>query len=160
MPYNFSWVLPGRLAGLSLPGLGEARDLRRGGLALAELRSLGVDCLVSLTDQAAGFGPACAAAGLSWEYFPIPEFDVPEDAPAFHRLMARLLGRLEAGQALAAHCYAGIGRTGLLLACLLGRLEGLTGEEAIRRLRLLRPALETPDQERFVVSYLRSGPAG
>jgi atypical dual specificity phosphatase len=80
--------------------------------------------------------------------------------PAFHRLMARLLGRLEAGQALAAHCYAGIGRTGLLLACLLGRLEGLPGEEAIRRLRLLRPALETPDQERFVVSYLRSGPAG
>ena len=162
MPYNFSWVLPGRLAGLSLPGLGEARDLRRGGLAaeLAELRSLGVDCLVSLTDQAAGFGPACAAAGLSWEYFPIPEFDVPEDTPAFHRLMARLLGRLEAGQALAAHCYAGIGRTGLLLACLLGRLEGLPGEEAIRRLRLLRPALETPDQERFVASYLRSGPAG
>jgi atypical dual specificity phosphatase len=160
MPYNFSWVLPGRLAGLSLPGLGETRDLRRGGLALAELRSLGVDCLVSLTDQAAGFGPACAAAGLSWEYFPIPEFDVPEDTPAFHRLMARLLGRLEAGQALAAHCYAGIGRTGLLLACLLGRLEGLPGEEAIRRLRLLRPALETPDQERFVVSYLRSGPAG
>lgn len=160
MPYNFSWVLPGRVAGLSLPGLGEARDLRRGGLALAELRSLGVDCLVSLTDQAAGFGPACAAAGLSWEYFPIPEFDVPEDAPAFHRLMARLLGRLEAGQALAAHCYAGIGRTGLLLACLLGRLEGLPGEEAIRRLRLLRPALETPDQERFVASYLRSGPAG
>lgn len=160
MPYNFSWVLPGRLAGLSLPGLGEARDLRRGGLALAELRSLGVDCLVSLTDQAAGFGPACAAAGLSWEYFPIPEFDVPEDTPAFHRLMARLLGRLEAGQALAAHCYAGIGRTGLLLACLLGRLEGLPGEEAIRRLRLLRPALETPEQERFVASYLRSGPAG
>jgi len=160
MPYNFSWVLPGRLAGLSLPGLGEARDLRRGGLALAELRSLGVDCLVSLTDQAAGFGPACAAAGLSWEYFPIPEFDVPKDTPAFHRLMARLLGRLEAGQALAAHCYAGIGRTGLLLACLLGRLEGLPGEEAIRRLRLLRPALETPDQERFVASYLRSGPAG
>ena len=33
-------------------------------------------------------------------------------------------------------------------------------QEAIRRLRLLRPALETPDQERFVASYLRSGPAG
>jgi len=48
----------------------------------------------------------------------------------------------------------------LLLACLLGRLKGLPGEEAIRRLRLLRPALETPDQERFVASYLRSGPAG
>ena len=154
MPYNFSWVIPGRLAGLSQPG-------RRGLEAeLEELRGLGLDCLVSLTDQAAGFGPACATAGLSWEYFPIPEFDVPEDRRAFHRLVERLLGRLEAGQALAAHCYAGVGRTGLLLACLLGRLEGLPGKEAIRRLRLLRPALETPDQERFVANYLRSGPAG
>jgi atypical dual specificity phosphatase len=167
MPYNFSWVIPGRLAGLSQPGLGEARDwrrearnLRRGGLAsqLAELRALGVDCLVSLTDSAAAFGPPCAAAGLSWEYFPIPEFDIPEDSAAFHSLVERLLARLARGQALAVHCYAGVGRTGLLLACLLGRLERLPGEEAIRRLRLLRPALETPEQEEFVRRYLREHP--
>jgi atypical dual specificity phosphatase len=150
MPYNFSWVIPGRLAGLSQPGLG-------GGLArqLAQLRALGVDCLVSLTDTAADFGPACAAAGLSWEYFPIPEFDIPEDPAAFHRLVERLLARLAADQIVAAHCWAGVGRTGLLLACLLGRLERLPGEEAIRRLRLLRPALETPEQEQFVRRYLQ-----
>jgi protein-tyrosine phosphatase len=49
-----------------------------------------------------------------------------------------------------------VGRTGLLLACLLGRLERLRGEEAIRRLRLLRPALETPEQERFVQRFLKA----
>jgi atypical dual specificity phosphatase len=164
MPYNFSWVVPGRLAGLSQPGLGAARDLRRearglrrGGLAaqLAELRALGLDCLVSLTESAADFGPSCAEAGLAWEYFPIPEFDIPEDELAFRRLVERLLARLAAGQAVGVHCYAGVGRTGLLLACLLGRLQGLPGEEAIRRLRLLRPALETPEQEQFVRRYLR-----
>jgi protein-tyrosine phosphatase len=73
---------------------------------------------------------------------------------AFHGLVERLLARLAAGEAVAVHCYAGVGRTGLLLACLLGRLERLPGEEAIRRLRLLRPAIETPDQERFVRRYL------
>ncbi len=160
MPYNFSWVIPGRLAGLSQPGLGEARDLRRGGLAapLAQVRALGLDCLVSLTDSAADFGPACAEAGLAWEYFPIPEFDIPDDEPAFHRLVERVLARLAAGQAVGVHCWAGVGRTGLLLACLLGRLDRLPGEEAIRRLRLLRPALETPEQEKFVRRYLREHP--
>ena len=146
---NFSWVIPERLAGLAQPGLG-------GGLAadLAELGRLGIRCLVSLSEVADSFGPACVRAGLIWEYFPIPEFDIPEDAGAFHELVERLLARLAAGQPVGVHCYAGVGRTGLLLACLLGRYRQLGAAEVIRRLRLLRPALETAEQERFVHRYL------
>jgi atypical dual specificity phosphatase len=148
MPY-FSWVIPGLLAGSSLPGSGgdPAADL-------TELARLGVHRLVSLTDQASEFAEACRQANLRWEYFPIDEFDVPQDLETFDALIRRLLRDLKAGRPVCAHCFAGIGRTGLLLCCLLGRFLGLAPEEAIRRVRAARPALETPEQERFVRRYL------
>jgi protein-tyrosine phosphatase len=155
MPSNFSWVLPKLLAGFAMPGLG-------GGLPeeLARLRRLGVRCLVSLNPEAEDFGPECAAAGLAWEYFPITEFDVPQDEAAFDRLVQRLLMRLALQQAVGVHCYAGIGRSGLLLACLLGRHLHLPAAEAIQRLRRLRPAIETLEQEQFVHRYLQRARGG
>jgi len=145
MLHNFSWVLPGLLAGSALPGWdGEPEE------DLAELARLGIRKLVSLAEEAALFGPACRRAGLSWEYFPIEDFDVPDDPQAFDSLILRLTADLAAGRPVCAHCYAGVGRTGLLLACLLGRFQGLTAAEAIRRVRAARPALETAEQERFV----------
>ncbi len=146
---GFSWVIPGLLAGTSLPGSGgdPSSDL-------AELARLGVYRLVSLTDQASGFAEACRKANLRWEYFPIEEFDVPSDPEAFARLVRRLLADLKAGRPVCAHCFAGVGRTGLLLSCLLGRFLGLGPEQAIRRVRAARPALETPDQELFVRRFL------
>jgi protein-tyrosine phosphatase len=149
---NFSWVIPGLLAGSALPGWdGKLAD------DLAELARLGVRRLVSLTDEAAGFGDACRQARLQWDYFPIDNFAVPDDLKAFDALVRRLLSDLAAGQPVCVHCYAGVGRTGLLLACLLGRFRGFAAAEAIRRVRAARPALETPDQERFVRRYLERG---
>jgi atypical dual specificity phosphatase len=149
MLYNFSWVIPGLLAGSALPGwYGVAAD------DLEELARLGIKRLVSLTEEAAGFGASCDRLGLSWEHFPIEDFSVPEDLEAFDSLIRRLAADLAAGRAVCAHCYAGVGRTGLLLACLLGRFQSLGADEAIRQVRAVRPAIETPEQERFVQRYL------
>jgi protein-tyrosine phosphatase len=119
-----------------------------------DLREQSVHRLVSLTDYARQFGPWCRKAGLQWTYFPIDDFSVPEETGRFGQLMEELLADITAGRAVCVHCFAGIGRTGLVLACLVGRYFDIGGEEAIRRTRAVRPALETRDQELFVRRFL------
>lgn len=154
MPHNFSWVLPGALAGSALPG-GYAAGAQPALDDLRELRELGVRCLVSLSDRAEAFGPLCEQAGLEWLYHPIPEFGIPEDEEGFDALVRELQGRLQRGVSVCAHCYAGVGRTGLLLCCLVGRHLRLPAAEAIARVRAARRAIETPEQERWVHRFLR-----
>ncbi|XP_050164902.1 dual specificity protein phosphatase 23, partial [Myiozetetes cayanensis] len=64
-------------------------------------------------------------------------------------------------QAVAVHCALGLGRTGTLLGCYLGKLRGLSGVEAVREIRRLRPgSIETPEQEEAVIRFcdnLRAG---
>ncbi|NXM33474.1 DUS23 phosphatase, partial [Oxyruncus cristatus] len=57
----------------------------------------------------------------------------------------------------------GRGRTGTLLGCYLGAARGLSGAEAVREIRRLRPgSIETPEQEQAVIRFcsaLRCGRA-
>ncbi len=54
-------------------------------------------------------------------------------------------------------CGAGHGRTGTLLACLIGRIEHLESKEAIKeaRARYCRTAVESQAQDRTVEEYLK-----
>jgi protein-tyrosine phosphatase len=158
---NFSWVIPGRLAGAALPG---EQGPWTGGPAdgpgllsdLSELVRLGIRHLVSLTDCARGFGPLCRKAGLTWTYFPISDFGIPERTAQFDELIDSLTAEVASGRAVCAHCYAGIGRTGLLLTCVVGQYYDLDAARAAARVRAVRQALETTDQELFVKRYLES----
>lgn len=52
------------------------------------------------------------------------------------------------------HCWAGLGRTGTVLACHLIKTKGLTPSEAIRYVRRLRPgSVETKDQEETILNF-------
>jgi hypothetical protein len=63
---------------------------------------------------------------------------------------------LESGKNVEIACFAGEGRTGVVLACLVGQLEGLKSEAAIRaiRERYCVAAVDTTKQEKLVESYL------
>jgi protein-tyrosine phosphatase len=87
--------------------------LRRAGVAV-------LACLLTGEEMAeldlAREADSCAAAGVEFVHFPIPDRGVPtssRDALAFVRALA---GRLAEGKAVAVHCRQGVGRSALVAA--------------------------------------------
>jgi protein-tyrosine phosphatase len=83
---------------------------------------------------------------------PIPDFGVPEDPAAFRAALQRFAELLAASPDLTGYvgCHAGLGRTGLALACL-ARMAGIPGDPvAWVRAAYDHRAVETPAQEDFV----------
>jgi protein-tyrosine phosphatase len=84
--------------------------------------------------------------------FPILDFSTPSDVAAFDRTLDRIEAALREGRNVAAHCLAGVGRTGLVAACLAKRVLDLSGEQAIAWVREHIPgAVENRSQEKFVI---------
>jgi len=91
--------------------------------------------------------------GMDVIYLPIPDFQVPvmEDLTT---AVQEALDRVWRGDNLLVHCRAGIGRTGMFLACMAKRSLGYSGDEAIRWVRGFIPgALETAEQVRVALEF-------
>jgi protein-tyrosine phosphatase len=151
-PFVIDWPAPGRIGIMPRPAGGEwlSNDL-------ASLRRRGVDVLVSaltederrrlaLTRQA----DVAKEIGLSYVGFPIPDFGVP-DLADLKRLAARLAGEVGRGRFVVAHCFGGIGRSGVIAGATLITM-GATAEQAMRLLSHARgvPAPETAEQCRML----------
>jgi protein-tyrosine phosphatase len=91
--------------------------------------------------------------GLEVIHCPIPDFGIPTWEP-FDRALQAVVERAQAGEHTAVHCFAGVGRTGMFMACLAHKLLGLDGETAITWVRSFIPrAVENEYQIQFVREY-------
>ncbi|XP_030747781.1 dual specificity protein phosphatase 23-like [Sitophilus oryzae] len=141
-PWNFSWVLPNELAATSCP---QTLD------DLEFLKSEGIRHLVTLSPEY--IPPIRHFNGIKWSYIPIEEFEPPtlEDMTNFIKICQEAK---ENNEAVAVHCRAGRGRTGVMVACYFVRFMDMAPDRAITNIRMMRPgSVETHKQERAVRDY-------
>lgn len=88
--------------------------------------------------------------GIEVLHLPIRDYEAP-DADQLAQALEKILEWVRMGRNLVIHCYAGMGRTGLVAACLAKRVLNLSGEEAVRWVRKTIPgAIESIEQLAFI----------
>ena len=139
---NFGWVLENELAGSQGPF---------SPLDLQFLHGQGVRAVIRMEEEtiAADSGDI---ANLVDMFEPVPDFTAPK-LDQIHRMVEFIDQQTREQKPVAVSCYAGIGRTGTVLACYLVH-RGEEPAEAIIRVRKLRPgSIQTPQQEAAVHQY-------
>lgn len=145
---NFSWLLPGKLAGSSKPGgLNQEED------DLRFLSEQGIRAILTLCQQ------PCQPTllhkyRLIARHVPVEDFAAP-DFNQLERGVTYVERHIELGEPVLVHCRAGFGRTGTLLACYLVK-RGMSAAQAIGEVRRARPgSIEVKSQLRAIELYQR-----
>ena len=141
------------------------RDLKED---LTRIKELGAGVLIPLIEDAElktlgveAYGEEVHKLHLNVLHFPFADHTAPVRDEGFENVIFWITDLyLKHGTRFVIHCAGGMGRAGLMAACLRLRL-GLdkTADEAIAKVRELRSprAIETKEQEEFIRAY--AGPA-
>ncbi len=159
MRNDLHWVTgpwPGGLALVARPRGGDwLQD------ELESWKTAGVNTVVSLLtpDEEHEFkleneGPWARAQGINFMSLPIPDRQVPHSESSLNLTLQQMDDALSSGKNVVIHCRQGIGRTGLVAACLLIS-KGWDPETAVEFLSRTRgtPIPETPEQRSWIDQY-------
>jgi protein-tyrosine phosphatase len=91
---------------------------------------------------------------LAFSSFPISDRRVPDSEEKLRTVLEKIDRDLSAGKNVVLHCRQGIGRTGLVAACLLAS-KGVNAETALKQLSAIRgvPIPETTEQRQWIDHY-------
>lgn len=143
-PHGFTWIEKPLLAGMGRPDSLEE---------LTWLRRQGIELLISLTEDRLR-RDWVDDAGLLVFHEPVEDMQAPlqEQIDRCISAIVRAHGRK---MGVGVHCGAGMGRTGVILACWFVH-QGMSARDAIATVRKLRPgSIETEEQSDAVAEYSR-----
>lgn len=138
MDLNFSWAIEGKLAGSRGP---------RSRSDLFLLKRQGVGALVRLveTQESKVTTQEIREVGLEDYNEPVPDFHAPTQ-PQIEKIVEYIDSHVDAGVPVGVSCNAGIGRSGVILACYLVH-KGWTAKDALELVRKKRGrGPEVPEQ--------------
>ncbi len=148
-PRGFLWLKKGVLAGTPRPGIVADLDYD-----LKALRRVGIGVLVSLT-QSPIDPQILRKFEIEGIWLPVPDMGVPgiEQAKELCRCIHDLTA---AGEAIAVHCRAGLGRTGTVLAAYL-IWEGASALNALEGVRRVEPRwVQSDEQVAFLEEFAQA----
>lgn len=131
------WLLPGQLAGRSGPN--------RDPWDLESLRRGGIGAVLSVNDGVLCHPQDFRAHGIDYACIPFTDNAPPLPGDddvcrvALETAYTYACAQIERGAAVLVHCRSGKDRTGLFLCYYLTQRYGLSGREAIDRVREVRP---------------------
>lgn len=157
--YWIKGVEPHRIATMPRPRAGDWLEDE-----IDSLKSQGVDALVSLLTPGEVMymdleqePESCSACGIEFISFPIEDRETPESKTVTLQVVQQLAELVKEGKGVAIHCFAGIGRSTLIAACVLAYL-GIEPRAALRFIEESRlcEVPDTPEQREWIYSFAKT----
>jgi protein-tyrosine phosphatase len=95
--------------------------------------------------------------GIEWHHFPIIDYatPLPSQDRVWSELSERMHDHLNNNRSILVHCYAGVGRSGMIALRLLVE-RGANPEDALTQIRKVRPgAVERPAQYEWAIANIK-----